>query len=222
MKDKRIRIITGHYGSGKTEFSINYAIKLKELYEKVALADLDVINPYFRSRQQETMLNERGITMIASNIKGSGSDLPAVSGGVLGPLQDPAAQVILDVGGDSTGARTLGRYEEYFQEGAYDMFCVVNVNRGQTETVDGILRNVYAIEKTSRAKVTGLINNTNLLRETSVEDVLKGQSIIKEAAEKLDVPVRYVAALEEVAANLPSSIEGEIFPIKLYMRENWM
>ncbi len=222
MNDKRIRIIIGHYGSGKTEFSINYAIKLKKQHEKVALVDLDVINPYFRSRLQESMLNEKGIAMIASNIKGSGSDLPAVSGGVLGPLQNQSTQVVLDVGGDSTGARTLGRYEEYFQDGAYDMFCVVNVNRGQTETVEGILRNVYAIEKTSRAKVTGLINNTHLLRETTVEDVLKGQKIVKQAADKLGVPIRYVVALEEVAASLPSNIEGEIFPIKLYMREKWM
>lgn len=222
MKDKRIRIIIGHYGSGKTEFSVNYAIKLKENYEKVTLVDLDVVNPYFRSRQQEEMLKSKGITMIGSSIKGSGSDLPAVAGGILAPLQNEDTQVILDVGGDSAGARTLGRYEEYFTEGNYDMFCVVNANREQTSTVDGILRHVYAIEKTAKAKVSGIVNSTHLLRDTTVEEVLKGQELCKKAAEKLQVPIKYVVAIEEVAKMLPSDIEGEIFPIKMYMRENWM
>ena len=222
MKNNRIRIIIGHYGSGKTEFSVNYAIKLKEVFDKVTLADLDVVNPYFRSRQQEEMLTRKGITVIGSSIKGSGSDLPAVSGGVLGPLQSEDTQVILDVGGDSAGARTLGRYGEYFSEGNYDMFCVVNANREQTSTVEGILRHVYAIEKTAKAKVTGIINNTHLLWDTTVEEVLKGQELCKEAAEKLNVPIKYVAAIEEVANKLPSDIEGEIFPIKMYMREKWM
>ena len=222
MKSKRIRIIIGHYGSGKTEFSVNYAIKLKEVFDKVTLADLDVVNPYFRSRQQEKMLTSRGITVIGSSIKGSGSDLPAVSGGVLGPLQSEDTQVVLDVGGDSAGARTLGRYEEYFTEGNYDMFCVVNANREQTSTVEGVLRHVYAIEKTAKAKVTGIINNTHLLRDTTVEEVLKGQALCKEAAEKLKIPIKYVAAIEEVAKELPSDIEGEIFPIKMHMREIWM
>ena len=222
MKNNRIRIIIGHYGSGKTEFSVNYAIKLKKEFDKVTLADLDVVNPYFRSRQQEEMLTNKGITVIASSIKGSGSDLPAVSGGVLGPLQSKDTQVVLDVGGDYVGARTLGRYEAYFTEGNYDMFCVVNVNREQTSTVEGILRHVYAIEKTAKAKVTGIVNNTHLLRDTTVEDVLRGQEICKEAAKKLEVPIKYVAAIEEVAKKLPSDIEGEVFPIKMYMRENWM
>lgn len=222
MKNNRIRIIIGHYGSGKTEFSVNYAIKLKEVYDKVTLADLDVVNPYFRSRQQEEMLTGKGITVIGSSIKGSGSDLPAVSGGVLGPLQSKDTQVVLDVGGDSAGARTLGRYEEYFIEGNYDMFCVVNANREQTSTVEGILRHVYAIEKTAKAKVTGIINNTHLLWDTTPEDVLKGQELCKEAAEKLKVPIKYVVAIEEVAKKLPSDIDGEIFPIKMYMREKWM
>lgn len=222
MKNNRIRIIIGHYGSGKTEFSVNYAIKLKEVFDKVTLADLDVVNPYFRSRQQEKMLTEKGITVIGSSIKGSGSDLPAVSGGVLGPLQSEDTQVVLDVGGDSAGARTLGRYEEYFIEGSYDMFCVVNANREQTSTVDGILRHVYAIEKTAKAKVTGIINSTHLLQFTTVEEVLKGQELCKKAAEKLKVPIKYVVAIEEVAKKLPSDIDGEIFPIKMYMREKWM
>ncbi len=222
MKNNRIRVIIGHYGSGKTEFSVNYAIKLKEVFDKVTLADLDVVNPYFRSRQQEEMLTSKGITVIGSSIKGSGSDLPAVSGGVLGPLQSKDTQVVLDVGGDSAGARTLGRYEEYFTEGNYDMFCVVNANREQTSTVEGILRHVYAIEKTAKAKVTGIINNTHLLWDTTVEKVLKGQELCKEASEKLKVPIKYVAAIEEVAKKLPSDIEGEIFPIKMYMREKWM
>lgn len=222
MNDNRIRIIIGHYGSGKTEFAVNYAINLAKENKKVALADLDVVNPYFRSREKKELMENYEIKVISSYVKGSGADLPSVSADIMGPLQDKSYDVILDVGGDSVGARALGRFKDYFIPGEYDMFCVVNTNRYETQDVDGVLRHIESIEKTSRAKVTGLVNNTHLLRETTVEDVLKGQEVCKKVSETLNIPIKYVSAIPKVAEALPKDLDGIILPVQMIMREDWM
>lgn len=223
LNDKRIRIIIGHYGSGKTEFSVNYAIKLAEAGKKVAIVDLDIVNPYFRSREKQEMLESKGIKVIASSLNiNIGVDLPALAAGILAPIQDESYDVVLDVGGDAVGARALARYYNYFKEGSYDMFCVLNAYRPGTQNVEDAIGHIKDIEAASRTKVTGLINNTHLLRDTSVEDVLKGQKLAKGVSEKLNLPIKYVSTLEKVAQLLPENLEGEIFPIKMYMREDWM
>ncbi|KAB3531293.1 MinD/ParA family protein [Alkaliphilus pronyensis] len=222
LKDNRIRVIIGHYGSGKTEFSINYAIKLAKEEKNVALADLDVVNPYFRSREKHGLLKEHGVKVVSSYVKGSGSDLPAVSGDVLGPLQDKSCNVVLDVGGDSMGARTLGRYKDYFIEGEYDMFCVVNGNRIETQTLEGVINHITSIEGTTRARVTGLINNTHLLRATTVDQILKGQELCRRVSQATKIPIKYTAVVESLIHQLPENIEGTIMPIKMIMREAWM
>ncbi|SHK18329.1 nucleotide-binding protein [Paramaledivibacter caminithermalis] len=223
LNDNRIRIIIGHYGSGKTEFAVNYAMKLVDEGKKVALADLDVVNPYFRSREKQDILEAKGIRVIGSSLgMKSGADLPAISASVLAPIQDESYDVVLDVGGDSVGARALARYYSYFKEGNYDMFCVLNANRPGTRTVEDAMEHIRSIEAASRTKVTGIINNTHLLRDTSIDDVLMGQELAKKVSENLQIPIKYVSALEKVARLLPEDIEGYIFPIKMYMREDWM
>lgn len=222
--DKRIRVIIGHYGSGKTEFSVNYAIALAKASEKkVALADLDVVNPYFRSRERYEVMEAAGVKVLSSQMGNQISfDLPSVDAGILGPLQNSDYDVILDVGGDAAGARALARFKSYLVNGDYDMFAVVNTNRPQTADIDGIIGHVKAIESTVGVRVTGLINNTHLLRETTVEDVLNGQAIITKAALQLRLPVVYVSAIEPVAQALPKDIQGEVLPVAMYMRDAWM
>ncbi|MCD6436610.1 MAG: ATP-binding protein [Clostridiales bacterium] len=223
LDDKRIRIIIGHYGSGKTEFAVNYCVKLAEISGKVAIADLDIVNPYFRSREKASMLEEKGVKVMSSTLGHNASlALPAISAEISGPIQNPEYQVVLDVGGDSVGARVLARFYQDIINQGYDMFCVVNTNRPETTDVEGILYHVKSIEEVTRLKVTGLVNNTHLLRNTTIETVLEAQKIIKEASEKLDIPIKYISTLEKVAKELPKDLEGEIFPIKMYMREEWM
>ena len=222
LNDNRIRIIVGHYGSGKTEFSINYAVKLAEKKEKVVLVDLDVVNLYFRSREKTDELKQVGVKVIGSSIKGNAVDIPAISAEIYTPLQDETYEAVLDVGGDPTGARALGRYSEYFIEGKYDMFFVVNANRPETQTVEKSMEYLRKIEDTARAKVTGIVNNTHMLKSTTVEDVMRGEKLAEELSSAANIPIKYTVALEKIAKDLPVNPSDNIFPIHLYMREEWM
>lgn len=221
-KDRRIRIIIGHYGSGKTEFSINYAIKLAGLNKKVSLVDLDVVNLYFRSREKEDILKKHNIRLIGSEIKANAVDIPSISAEVLTPLDDKSYDAVFDVGGNPAGARTLVRYEKYFTEGEYDMFFILNANRPETQTVENALEYMTKIEDMARAKVTGIINNTHLLKSTTIDDIIKGNELAKELSSLTKIPVKYNVIVKELVKDLPDNLEGEIFPIKLYMREEWM
>jgi len=223
LSDKRIRLIVGHYGSGKTEFAVNYTMKLAELGRKTAIADMDIVNPYFRSREKAKMMEDAGVRVI-SGARGHAANLalPMMTAEVQAPLQDESYDLVLDIGGDAAGATAAAQYKRYFKDGNYDMFCVINRYRTETSTVEGCMYQIKTIEATLGAKVTGLINTTHMLRETSVEDVMYGQELVEKVSNELDIPVRYVVALEEVAKDLPETVEGEIFPIQMYMRPEWL
>lgn len=222
-KDKRIRIITGHYGSGKTEFAVNYAMKLCRLTQKkVALADMDVVNLYFRSRERQEELEKEGIKVISSSIPGGALDLPAISAEVMGPMEDDRYDYVIDLGGDSVGARAFGRFRSLIKDEDYDLFMVVNANRQQTSDVAGVLSHKAAIEGTTQLKVTGFINNTHLVRETSLEDIVRGDKLLKTLSQTTGIPVRYVSAMEHLISRIDPSISGEVFPLHLMMRAEWM
>ena len=221
--DKRVRIIIGHYGSGKSEFAMNYVIKLRtEVDGKVALSDLDIVNVYFRTREKKNLLKSLNILPIDSSIDAPTLDLPAISAEIATPINDKLYNYVMDVGGDNVGARVIGRFNHLLNEGDYDMFCIVNGNREQTQTANQVINHIKAIEKASGLKVTGLVNNTHLIKSTTVDDILRGQELVIEVSRLCNIPIRYVACLESIVDKLPKNLEGEIFPIKLYMREDWM
>ena len=192
--DKRIRLFIGHYGSGKSEVSINYVTKLREQVEgEVALADLDVVNVFFRSREKKDIMKDLGITPIDSSINTTTLDLPAVSAEIMRPLNDKSVNYVIDVGGDNVGGKVVGRFANQFNSNDYDMFYVVNANREKTQTAKEVLQYIDAIEATSKLKVTGLINNTHMLKETTVEDVLKGQYVAREVSKIRNIPIKYIS-----------------------------
>ena len=222
LKDKRIRVIVGHYGSGKTEFSVNYAIKLAEQGKKTALVDLDIANPYFRSRERQELLEEKGV-LVFSNTFGFDitADLPAITARIKGPLEDFKCATVVDAGGDNSGARILIQFEKYFTKPDCDMFCVINGNRPETKTVEGAYNHISMIQKETGIKITGLINNTHLLKETKVEDVLNGYQLCLTLSKTLNIPIKYNCCFNELLDQLKDQTKNfknfTIFAMNLYM-----
>jgi energy-coupling factor transporter ATP-binding protein EcfA2 len=223
MHDKRLVIIIGHYGSGKTEFAVNYAVKMKEIYENVSIADLDIVNPYFRTREKREFLESIGVKVYDSSIRNTSIDIPALPAELAGVILNQNIRSIIDVGGDPVGAKVLSRYADQIKSTEYDMFYVINGNRPETSTVEGVIKYLKMIEATSRLKVTGLINNTHLLKETTAEDVEFGHELNKKISWETDIPIRYEAVMKETADKIKNlEIIEKLFPINLYMREEWM
>lgn len=227
LDDNRVKIIIGHYGSGKTEFSINYAVKLAKMSDKkIALIDLDVVNLYFRSREKKELLNKLGIKVIGSSIETSALDLPSISPEVNSVFDDKTLESILDIGGDPAGVRTLGRYKDYLIEGSYDMFVVLNHNRPETDTPEKAIKHIKEMERVSRAKVTGIVSNSHLLKSTTLEDVLEGIDFSKKVSKEISIPIKHITVIKSLEKDLrkkiPEGLEDLIFPIELFMREEWM
>jgi len=222
--DRRIRIITGHYGSGKTEFAVNYVKKLRESVDgRVAIADLDIVNVYFRSREKKEELEEKGIQVIASNLDTAVADVPAVSGAMTMPVINKEYQYVVDLGGNDVGTLVLGRIKPLLDHAEADFFMVVNAYRPNTSTPEGIIEQMENLEYAAGLKVTGFINNTNLVRETTAECLLHGDEVLKEGTKRTGVPVKYVSYVKDVMTEeIPEGLSGELFPMEFNMRKTWM
>lgn len=223
MTDKRLIIVTGHYGSGKTEFSVNKAVDLRKKNDKVNIADLDIVNTYFRTREKKEFLESLGIHVCESSVRSTALDLPAVSAEVMGIIQNESIAAVLDIGGDAVGARVLARFSPLVKKRDYDLLFVINANRPETQTSEDVIKYIRAIETTSDLKVTGLVNTTHLLKDTSVDDIERGHKLANEVSLLTNIPIAYEVAIESVAVQIDEEeIKDKLFPIKMYMREEWM
>lgn len=217
----RIRIFTGHFGSGKTEISTNYALKLAEEGKKVAIVDIDIVNPYFCTRSIRKELEEKGVKVIAADNNLSNAELMVVPAEVLSVFNDKSYEVVMDIGGDDQGAVVLGQYNKYFREEPYDMYFVVNNNRPLTSNSNDTEEYMRTIERVSRLKVTHLISNTNMSYETKAEDILRGDKEVAQLSQKLNIPYKYTACRKDLAEEIKGKVQGEILPIDIYMRPPW-
>jgi len=217
----RIRIFTGHFGSGKTEVSINYALKLAREGKKVAIVDIDIVNPYFCSRDVRKHLEENGVRVIASDPNLSNAELAVVPAEVLAVFNDKSYEVVMDIGGDDQGAVVLGQYNKYFREEQYDMYFVINNNRPLTSESKSTEEYMKTIEWVSRLKVTHLISNTNMSYETRSEDVLRGDKEVAKISEHLNLPYVYTVCRRDLVEEVEGKVQGELLPIDIYMKPPW-
>lgn len=226
LDDKRVRIICGHYGSGKTEFALNYVTSLRKLTDKnVAISDMDIVNVYFRSREKKEELKKMGITLIGSSIS-EYADVPAIPAEMRIPFMDKRYEYVIDLGGNDVGTVVLRKFLDYVNPKETDFFMVVNVFRPDTCDVPHIIDQKAQIEYTSGLKVTGFVNNSNLVRETKADNLLYGDKILREVSQKTNVPIKYTTYVEEVVEDMTpeiiSQLSGDVIPLKYYMRESWM
>lgn len=213
---KRLNIVTGHYGSGKTEFSINYAMKLKEKFPKVTICDLDIVNPYFRTFDAKSALTDKGIGVIAPDFASTNLDLPTLPGDVISIFQNDDMASVIDVGGDDDGAIALGRYNKYIKDNPYEMFFVINTKRPDTQKVSDILELAQKIQYASRLKITGVVNNANLSYLSSADDFKESFEITSKVASSLGVDVKYISSTPDILKELNCD-EKLKFPLKLFM-----
>ncbi|MBI4863382.1 MAG: hypothetical protein HY815_24415 [Candidatus Riflebacteria bacterium] len=213
---RRVVTFAGAFGSGKTEVAVNFT-ELWVARVAVSIADLDIVNLYFRSRDVRAQLESRGITVLAPRTDGPMTDLPIIIPEVRGALRDGTRQLVLDVGGNDCGARVLGSFKDVMDRSAVDLFVVVNANRPFTEDVDGARSVLRSIEAASGLAVTGLVSNTHLCDETTVDTVVDGFRMAQELGLAVGAPVRFAAADARIAADVARQLPVPVLPLSRRM-----
>lgn len=227
-RQKRILVVTGHYGSGKTEFSISLAMLLAEKknrpYPRLALVDLDIVNPYFRSREKASLLENAGIRVYGGIYKTEiTAEIPELAADIRAPLEDKGCFVIVDAGGNDSGAKVLNQFKKYFTPDETAVLAVLNFNRFETRDIESAMVHVRAIEEATGLTVEGIVNNTHLLRETTAETILRGHDLSEEFCAKTgkrlwcDCYPRQLVSAEDLI-----KIKGCLMPLGLYMRPSWL
>ena len=218
MDYKRITLLCGHYGSGKTNIAVNMAMELRKMYERVAVADLDIVNPYFRTLDSRDDFEHAGIRLIVSAYANSNVDIPALPQDMYALTDDPALHAVVDVGGDDRGAYALGRLSPAIrEENNYDMFLVINKYRPLTPDAESTLEIMHEIEAAASLPFTGIINNSNLAAETTPETVLNSVSYAEEVSRLSGLPLVLTSAEASVAEGLYGKIDN-VFPMHLQKR----
>lgn len=213
---QRIVAVTGHYGCGKTNFSINLALDAKDSGEDVTIIDLDIVNPYFRTADFVSMFGEHDIKTVNPNFANSALDVPSLPRGISAAIASPG-RVIIDLGGDDVGARALGRYKgDIERAGGMDMLYLFSVYRPFTSSPAEIKAHIGEIEGATRARVTGLVNSTNLGAGTTLEDVRSSLAFADEVAAATGLPLLATLALQPFSQQIPGA-----YPVKLFVRLPW-
>ena len=212
---KRLTILCGHYGSGKTNVAVNIAAELKKSREIVTVADLDIVNPYFRTKDSAAYFEEQGIRLICSAYANSNVDIPALPQEMYAITDDRSMTAVLDIGGDDRGALVLGRLApKILAENDYEMLMVINCYRPLTRDAASTLEVMAEIEYAGGIRFTGLVNNSNLGAVTTAEDILASRDYAEEVARLSGLPI----VMTSVRQDLYPAVVGLVpnaFPLGL-------
>lgn len=224
MKNKKkVTLIVGHYGSGKSEFAVNYALTCKKAEDAVCLVDLDIVNPYFRSREVREMLESLGITVLSDAHKSQkGLDMPYLSPAIKGHLENRNERMIFDCGGDPVGLVVLKQFERELKQREVEVLMVINTFRPETSTVELIMAMIERLETALGFKITAFVNNSNLLYTTTASDMIGADTILKAVQKTSGIKVHYLSGVKSLLDQLPEEIAGEHFYLTIYLRDQWL
>ena len=215
MESKRITVFAGHYGSGKTNIAVNYAFSLKNDGKSVVIADLDIVNPYFRTKDSERELCEAGIKLISSEFASSNVDLPALPQEIYSVVDNRTDYAVMDIGGDDRGAYALGRYaDSIVKENNYEMLMVINMYRPLTRDVQSTLEVMGEIEQACGMRFTAVVNNSNIGEETTAQDVLDSLGYANDVASATGLPLKMTTVKADLYNQLSDRVDN-LFPLTL-------
>ena len=215
MEHKRLTLFAGHYGSGKTNIAVNYALQLAREGKAVCIADLDIVNPYFRTKDSAKVLEEAGVSLISPQFANTNVDLPALPAEAYRLVTDRATYGIMDIGGDDRGAYALGRYVPgILEENDYRMVFVANCYRPLTRTPEEAMEVMAEIEAACGLKFTDIVNNSNLGTETTVETVTGSAEYMEKLSKLSGLPIFATSAVAAVADQLPEEF-SPVLPLQL-------
>lgn len=218
MQLSSIILVCGHYGSGKTTFSLNLAFELAKT-APVTLIDLDIVNPYFRSSDYAQLLQTQNIRMIAPNFAGSTLDTPSLSPAIGGALESADGYVIVDVGGDDVGATALGCYKHILTAQPYDMLYVINKSRTQIDDTQQAMQILHEIETASGLRATGVVNNTHLCAETTAQTVLDSVDYAADFCKAAGLPL-FCTAYPDFAGVSADQVPNP-YPVRALVKAPW-
>lgn len=222
MSPKRVTLFYGHYGSGKTNVAVNYAISLTKSGKAVAIYDMDVVNPYYRTADAKRMLEENGVRLVVGTYVNSNVEVPALPAENYGIIENKHEYAVVDVGGDDRGALALGRYVPgIVAENDYQALTVVNRYRPETRTADDAIEIMSEIETACKLPSTGLVNDSNLGGETTLETLLSSRDFIKELSEKTGLPIAFTAVKDELAEQAKAYFD-KVLPLQLIKYGDWV
>ena len=213
--DKRITLLAGHYGSGKTNIAVNLAFALKREGKTVSVCDLDIVNPYFRTKDSQKEFEQAGIPLISSEFANTNVDVPALPQAMYSVVDRKDEYFVLDIGGDDRGALALGRLApSILEEGNFEMLMVINFYRPLTRDSHSMLEVMKEMELAAGMPFTGIVNNSNLGEETTAEDILATVEKAHDFAKICGLPLVFTSVREELYETLCGKIEN-LYPLKL-------
>ncbi len=221
MFENRIAIFTGHFGSGKTEISVNYALQMAQAGKKTAIVDLDIVNPFFRSTDAKKMLEEKGIRVITPVYANTNVDVPSLPAEISVVFEDRSYHAVLDIGGDDLGAKVLSRYHQQIVEEDYIHYFVINTHRPMTRTPAEIKKMIDEIQNSSGLKVDKLVNNANLLSDSSQYVIDEASEIINAVSRDLSIPLGMITGIKQVLQGYKGNPDIERLYLEKFIKLPW-